>query len=273
MSRRGRGKASGRKTSKREGKKPKKAPKPEVRTVRMHPHGDVPMVTKTVTVGDESYSYDEYDPDFRPPLPPGAVRGNPRHQQYYGLFCKPRYFYLDRDEICVQCGQTFVFSAKEQKYWYESLGFPLVSVAVRCLPCRRRRRSQKALREELARCLRALEAEPDDFAQHLALAEATVRYRRSTGEGDLDRAIHSVRRVQKGWPEAAEAYFWEGACHAEADREAKARELYQRFLEHAGAGRGRRKKWAKEARAYLEGASGGPGEGKSPGEGKKGEEP
>lgn len=46
--------------------------------------------------------------------------------------------YYDIDKICRDCGRRFIFFAKEQKHWYEELGFPLEADAVRCLPCRKR---------------------------------------------------------------------------------------------------------------------------------------
>ena len=46
--------------------------------------------------------------------------------------------YYDIDKACRDCGLRFIFFAEEQKYWYEELGFPLESDAVRCQVCRRR---------------------------------------------------------------------------------------------------------------------------------------
>jgi hypothetical protein len=84
-----------------------------------------------------------YDPMFLPDLPPGAVRGDITGQ----IFCcdAPRYAYVDLPRECVQCGTEFVFAATEQKYWYEVLQFRLDSTAIRCQPCRRQRRSDRAV--------------------------------------------------------------------------------------------------------------------------------
>ena len=53
------------------------------------------------------------------------------------------------DKSCVQCGPDFVFGAKGQKYWYESLTFHFDSVAIICPKCRKIRRSVKALTAQL----------------------------------------------------------------------------------------------------------------------------
>jgi hypothetical protein len=45
--------------------------------------------------------------------------------------------YLDRDIVCLDCGKTFVFSAREQAY-YETKGYR--EPPRRCLPCRKERR-------------------------------------------------------------------------------------------------------------------------------------
>jgi hypothetical protein len=35
----------------------------------------------------------------------------------------PKYFYVDDERECIQCGKQFTFHAAEQKYWYETLKF------------------------------------------------------------------------------------------------------------------------------------------------------
>lgn len=55
--------------------------------------------------------------------------------------------YYDIDKACRDCGLRFIFFAEEQKYWYEELGFPLDSDAVRCQVCRRRTQEISRLRK------------------------------------------------------------------------------------------------------------------------------
>jgi len=77
--------------------------------------------------------------------------------------------YLDRAFTCRDCGAEGVWTAKQQKWWYEVMHGKIDSRAVRCLPCRRARRAaQAASREggganrlgELSERLRALARTP-----------------------------------------------------------------------------------------------------------------
>jgi hypothetical protein len=55
---------------------------------------------------------------------------------------RPRY-YVDRPFRCCDCGAQEVWTAKQQKWWYEKMGGNLNSTAVRCLSCRRAHRAQR----------------------------------------------------------------------------------------------------------------------------------
>ncbi|WP_198086023.1 zinc-ribbon domain-containing protein [Variovorax sp. E3] len=76
-------------------------------------------------------------------------------------------FYIDRVFTCRDCSAEEVWTAKQQKWWYESAQGSIYSHAVRCSACRKARRQLQAtasahaganlLREEVAR-LRALAA-------------------------------------------------------------------------------------------------------------------
>ena len=45
--------------------------------------------------------------------------------------------YFDVERKCCNCHRMFIFFAAEQKYWYETLLFPLETDCIRCFPCRR----------------------------------------------------------------------------------------------------------------------------------------
>jgi hypothetical protein len=55
--------------------------------------------------------------------------------------------YYDVRRQCRDCGRPFIFFAREQKHWYEELGFPLESDCVRCAFCHRRQHGIAAIRE------------------------------------------------------------------------------------------------------------------------------
>lgn len=238
----------------REPKKPKRSKfgKAPGRRFESHPlFGKIPMIEVTEQGPDgHDYRYDRHDPDFQPDLPQGAVRGNVHKQNFHPFFQTPRYFYVDVDRVCVQCGVDFVFSAKEQKYWYETLRFVFDSIAIRCPKCRGRRRTERALRQQMSVARQGLKDDPDNPALLLADAEACIRYRQRTGEGDLDRAIAAARAAAKIWPSAIEALFWEGLAHRLAGRPAKARTALKAFVDRS-TGRKRHRKMEQEARDIL----------------------
>lgn len=180
----------------------------------------------------------ELDPEHEPPMPSGAVRGDIRRQAYCRMCHVPRYYYVDDERICVQCKEPFVFSAKEQKYWYETLRFWADSTAIRCLDCRRKQRSKAAIQRQLSAALAALAKSPDDPGHLLEVAEARVKYHEAFGSSDLHSGLAAARRAFRLWPAEPRALFWEGRLQELAGRPDKARECYRRFVAEAPDGRG-----------------------------------
>jgi hypothetical protein len=216
--------------------------------VERHPmFGEIPLI-KVIATGlrGQDLSWWRYDPEYEPPLPRGAVRGNVKRQVFCYAHHVPKYFYLDEPRSCVQCGEEFTFRAAEQKHWYEALQFNFSSVPVRCLACRRRRRSEHALREQIARAKAAVRASADDPAAHLSLARAIAEYHERTEQGDLNQAISAARKAATLWPETAEPLFWEGLAHARAGHEAKARDCLRTFVDRARPGLASLRQRAKE---------------------------
>jgi hypothetical protein len=205
------------------------APKPRpARATRHHPlFGEVPIVPGPGAGGGPG-RLRVYDPDFRPPLPPGAVRGDPRKQ----LFCcdVPSYFYVDLPRTCRDCGADFVFSAREQRHWYETLGLRLDARAVRCLPCRRAFRRVRGVSRALSDASRALSEGPLHPPAVLAYARAAVAHAEQFGHAPLDAAIAALRALLRSEPRAAEALYWEGRCQEAAGRAARAAAAWRRFL-------------------------------------------
>lgn len=216
--------------------------------------GEVPVLETTwVDASGVERRDHQYDPDYAPPLPRGAVRGEVRKQRP-GCHI-PFYFYEDVERECVQCGKRFTFSAREQKYWYEALQFPFRSAAIRCPPCRRLRRSGKAAQRALAAAHEVLRSQPDDPYALIAVAEATVRYAQQLGRAPLADAIAASRRARRllrSRPayESCETFFWEGLASALAGQLERARESLRRFLAEPRGGR-RDKALAREAEGWL----------------------
>ena len=74
-----------------------------------------------------------------------AIEGDPSRQNY--SVC-PRYWFVDVTCICGICRSRYVWSATEQKTWFEEWKFWVDSRPRHCQQCRRRRRQQKNARKE-----------------------------------------------------------------------------------------------------------------------------
>ncbi|HYG33937.1 MAG TPA: zinc-ribbon domain containing protein [Clostridia bacterium] len=55
----------------------------------------------------------------------------------------PKLYYEDRKFTCRDCGAECVWTAEQQRLWYEEWGGPVQSTAVRCRACRERVRREK----------------------------------------------------------------------------------------------------------------------------------
>ena len=55
-----------------------------------------------------------------------------------------RGYYVDRPFRCVDCGKEEVWTGAQQKWWYEVAKGFVYTTAVRCRPCRRKKRDQSA---------------------------------------------------------------------------------------------------------------------------------
>ena len=224
-----------------------------------HPlYGRIPIVERWVEAPTgKRYRQAEWDLDFCPAMPEGAVRGEPHRQEFCPACHVPKYFYVDLERHCLQCGEHFVFSAREQKFWYEGLKFHFDATAVRCRTCRRRRRDARMLRAQVQAAREGVSRAPDDPARQLALAEALVRLYEQTGAGRLSDAISAARRARRGsqgdrssaprWQQgASEASFWEGLAQVLAGRPGLGEPLLAAFVA-SGPGKGRLKGLHREA--------------------------
>jgi hypothetical protein len=77
-------------------------------------------------------------------VPMGALpadQGKLAHDGTYGP--RPR-FYVDEPFTCVDCGREEVWTAADQKWWYEEAKGKIATRANRCLACRRKRRLKRS---------------------------------------------------------------------------------------------------------------------------------
>jgi len=66
----------------------------------------------------------------------------------------PRKLYVDIRRKCIQCERWFIFFAREQKYWYEELGFIIDADCVKCVECRKKEQGIKQLISEYEKLLK-----------------------------------------------------------------------------------------------------------------------
>ena len=76
-------------------------------------------------------------------IPQGTVAADRTKQVPNNSYDLPPTYYVDRPFKCVDCGAREVWSAKEQKWFYEEAKGSLYATAVRCRPCRLKRREGK----------------------------------------------------------------------------------------------------------------------------------
>lgn len=69
-----------------------------------------------------------------------AIRGCPAVQTFSDY--EPYFAYFDVELRCEDCEQKFVFTGREQQFWYEQLKFWVQSRPKQCVSCRRARRQR-----------------------------------------------------------------------------------------------------------------------------------
>jgi hypothetical protein len=72
--------------------------------------------------------------------PGGCIPANLSEQAPNNSY-DPLLFYEDREFTCVDCGKREVWTAEQQKWWFEVAKGSIYSGAIRCRDCRAARRS------------------------------------------------------------------------------------------------------------------------------------
>jgi hypothetical protein len=149
--------------------------------------------------------------------------------------------FVDEEKVCRDCGKPFVVTAREKRYWHDTLGVTSHFSPDACKSCRRERRSARALNTQMTQAARLAARRPDDAAALLTLARATAEVVESSRTGSrkaLHRGIEAARRARRIEPKLQEARYWEAACEHLAGRTETAMRLYAEFIESAqGIGR------------------------------------
>lgn len=74
------------------------------------------------------------------PPPPGAVLADASKLAHINTYGDLPRWYQDYPFICLDCGAAQTWTAEQQKWYYEEAKGHLWAVAVRCRPCRQRRK-------------------------------------------------------------------------------------------------------------------------------------
>jgi putative zinc ribbon protein len=82
------------------------------------------------------------------PRPFGTVRVNEGLLAPYNRYGVPDYvhrgFYVDTPFTCAGCGKEEIWTATQQKWWYEVAKGYVYSTAKNCRPCRRKEEARRA---------------------------------------------------------------------------------------------------------------------------------
>lgn len=81
-----------------------------------------------------------YEAHDGPIPPPGAVAADRSQQVPWNSYGPAPEYYVDKPFTCVDCGAEQVWTAAQQKWYYEVAKGPLYATAIRCRTCRQKRR-------------------------------------------------------------------------------------------------------------------------------------
>jgi len=117
----------------------------------VHPrYGDKP------TCSGESHSVEEILSSHwsyrRESIFPESAIAADTTKQNYSLY--PRTIYVDIEKRCAACGRWFIFFAKEQKYWFESLGFYIDADCAKCIDCRKKEQEVRVQMNQYAQLVK-----------------------------------------------------------------------------------------------------------------------
>lgn len=115
----------------------------------------------------------------------------------------PRHWYVDATFSCRECGKEFVFTAAEQRFWYEDKQFYVDSCPKICIICRRAERTRLELRRRYdALIAEALQQCPDEKKQEaIALIceiEATEEILPERMKENRKRLLKQLRSAEGG---------------------------------------------------------------------------
>jgi hypothetical protein len=134
----------------------------------------------------------QLDPNAR--IPGTALKANPDKQNHPTV---PVSHYYDIEKVCRDCERHFIFFAEEQKYWYETLQFPLDSDCVRCSDCRK---TDQFLSRNRSSYERLANSKHRDWKDNLKMAKSALTLVENGVFGS--KVVQKIRRLLKSVPDS-----------------------------------------------------------------------
>ncbi|AJQ93329.1 zinc-ribbon domain containing protein [Gynuella sunshinyii] len=116
-------------------------------------------------------------PGFPNPKPgkEETIEGNPSKQNATDAVYAYHDSYTDMLLTCQKCGRKFYFFAKEQKYWYEVLGFWNNAKCIHCVDCRIKTHKVKKLQKHYERLQKLEKPSPDEIRKFRVVAKTLIK--------------------------------------------------------------------------------------------------
>jgi hypothetical protein len=169
-------------------------------------------------------------------VPPGALPAKIDQQNLQNgakslttwepVFAVPRCFYQDTVFRCVQCRSEAVFTAEEQRKWYETYWLPTYIERNLCFLCDRKRKGIQRLEEVVV----ALKGEPENTELLLEEAKLRIWNAMQLSQKSLQRATNCLRKVAKARPDFVEILYWQAAVLESAGKPSEAKIAYENYV-------------------------------------------
>lgn len=132
-----------------------------------------------------------YRPEHRIAVCPEAL--SEKSQLSWGV---PK-FYKDECYKCVDCGKEILFSAEQQKEWYEVKKRYIYQRPVRCRDHFLQWLSDRKIKLKMDKSLEKIRLMPDSEEAMRDYAFSIVEFHKRNGMGDLNTAIHLLRQLKE----------------------------------------------------------------------------
>lgn len=144
-----------------------------------------PITKKPPTEKDIRRSYYGYGDDVY--IYPDSVIVADTAKQNHSVV--PRPYYVDILKTCRDCQREFIFYAREQKHWYEKLGFYIDADCVRCPKCHTTDQTLRRRFKRYANNISRKDLSDEEFA--ILLGDALFLY-----ESGLLKTDQQLRRLR-----------------------------------------------------------------------------